>query len=478
LPELAHPDFLKKQRTFITDSTKVHVVEEHHHAMSWWLRALHSDSVQMRGPAAKPTTTLLKSKMDEIESDGSLFSKRRLLVHVDSHADICSSYWGGLDTTETGNRTSLAKKMNGDKGIGSFIAAGAMAGVVSDVVWIRSSFRGCEYNGPGPGHYQIGLFVAQDGKGVCQRILESMKHKDQVMRDKFLGIKAPHFDTCPQVSYTSDGMQMADDPIATFNLTVTTEDFFNNHGLDELELDGVDEWFLDIDEDFFASYHPGWHYLETFLSGIPEDTLKQIRVALRHLGTSCTESAMPFHGIEHWGDTATAKLWKVLAAVPRCKGDESCVELLKWPEEFKECNTPQSMKKTLATLTAGFTDQHAKLWKEGFRAMGESDAFVDVGERVDVFYEGCHMPEHVPTSAELASSIEAVKKELQNYVSRFGKPRVLTLARSVLNYFLPKSQWPAIESSVHLLLEEVLGAEVQLVEDEENPPMKLYSHRL
>eukprot|EP00747_Dinoflagellata_sp_TGD_P105633 gnl/TRDRNA2_/TRDRNA2_169604_c1_seq1.p1 gnl/TRDRNA2_/TRDRNA2_169604_c1~~gnl/TRDRNA2_/TRDRNA2_169604_c1_seq1.p1 ORF type:complete len:183 (-),score=14.52 gnl/TRDRNA2_/TRDRNA2_169604_c1_seq1:858-1406(-) len=141
-------------------------------------------------------------------------------------------------------------------GIGSSVSAAVVAGLVSDVMWLRSSCPGCEYNGSAPGKYVARLFVTREGV-VCQKILT--RHSN-LERDKAARIRYLEFDTCTADFDTK--LREHDKPIAIFNLTVTTLPDFEEDAQLALEVVGAPvEWILDIGEDFFASYAPGRHFV-------------------------------------------------------------------------------------------------------------------------------------------------------------------------------------------------------------------------
>lgn len=132
----ASPDEERQlRRRTATNQLAVHLVEQHHQALRWWSQAVYGVL-----PPARIETNAREPA-------------RRLLVHVDSHGDIGVGPWGPwVDLRSPGKaslgRAELAQAMAKEMGIGSFVAAAVAAGLLSDVVWLRSSFHGCRYNGP------------------------------------------------------------------------------------------------------------------------------------------------------------------------------------------------------------------------------------------------------------------------------------------------------------------------------------------
>eukprot|EP00747_Dinoflagellata_sp_TGD_P194195 gnl/TRDRNA2_/TRDRNA2_61339_c0_seq1.p1 gnl/TRDRNA2_/TRDRNA2_61339_c0~~gnl/TRDRNA2_/TRDRNA2_61339_c0_seq1.p1 ORF type:complete len:600 (-),score=109.44 gnl/TRDRNA2_/TRDRNA2_61339_c0_seq1:65-1726(-) len=425
-------------------SSVIHLVEQHHQAFNWWVRALHGALERSQGQEAEKAVEL-----------GQQEPKRgRLLVHVDSHSDIGVDSWDHLsDADRAGERAGIARFMSNKQSIGNFIATGTMAGLVSDVIWVRSNFHDCDYNGPELGSYLAGFFVTKKGKGVCQKILS--KKSSHPEDDKAVGINTDGFDTCGEDAPISKSAK----PVALFNLTVTTLGAFSEDLTPVLKGELPKEWILDVDEDFFASYAPGWHFLAHFLRGLSEEQRTNTRTLLTELGEVCKL------------DDGSEDLMKLMQTLPKRIADDAWD---KWDDEGLECNLSEDLKKRLASLSTSLTSAQRKHWVKGWKAV-RTDEFVSDADTA--FQKDGTMPEGVPSKEELQGTLENFGGAVRGLREKLGNPCVVTMCRSLLNGYLPKSKWPAIESGVHdVLRRELKSPDLSLAKDARNPSEDGYNH--
>jgi len=417
---------------------EVHVVEEHHQALRWWLRdAMHRSKVH--------EASLLASFGDK--------EKRRILVHVDSHADIGVDVWSPLPHhVVAGGRPAFAKFMAQEADIGSFISAGIMSGLVDDVVWLRSSFPNCTYNGPTLGLHRAGFFLTGDRSAICQRILSSDSSWAKGS-DADLHISSEPFDTCDP-----DNIKALHGPVVTFNLLVTDLPSLE-HGLKRLLNRGgehtVAEWYLDVDEDFFASYIPGWHSLADFLrADFSVKRLKRIKVVLSQLHDAC--------GYQH-----DELLMKLVRQLPQ--------RAERWrPWKTKAaCQLPKQLKADLRQVTKGFTKRQLKAWKKGFEWLSNSEyGGSDVSQ---IFETGRSMPDRVPSERELNSIFLEFEAAVSHVADVLGHPQVITACRSILNGYMPRKMWQHVEPRLQTALRRALRQpHIHHVVDKDDPPTTLY----
>lgn len=427
-----HVNLAKEHKMWKGSAAQVHVVEEHHQALRWWLRSAISDARTSRVPE----------------------QKRRLLLHVDSHEDIGVSTWDDVPrSVAKKGRTSLAQFMSRQADIGSFISAAVAAGLVSDMVWLRSDFSHSKYNGPSPGLYKAGFFLV--GKSICQMIIrqdDDLKQEGE-RRDKLLNIKVDDFNTC-------EGTNMNNrDPFATFNLLVTDLPHFQqdlDHYLARSGSVPISEWWLDIDEDFFATYVPGWHNLENFLrSEFDADHLRSIRKVLSQLHTAC-------------GDEKDMALIKRVRKLP-------WQEWGNWKSWRKlKCKMNKELKDELMDVTGDLSHRQAKAWDKGIRNLYENDYIS--GDAFYIFSKQSEMPHGLPSKKELALTFSAFEGSLRHIVKRLGRPKVRTVCRSILNGYLPHKLWKFIEPKLKQTLRHALDEpKLRMVPDAANPSTKLYS---
>jgi len=427
---------LVEERKMWKDSPAgVHVVEQHHQALRWWLRA-----------------TISKAHANQV-----LEQKRRLLVHVDSHEDVGVDVWDDVphSAAKTG-RAGLAQFMSREASIGSFISPGVVAGLVSDVVWLRSDFRHSTYNGPSPGLYKVGFFLVSNGKSVCQKIIgqdDELKQKGE-NRDKMLNIKVEEFNTCG-----SDDMKHVRDPFATFNMIVTDLPNFQEDLERFLAHSGtvpISEWWLDVDEDYFASYIPGWHNLADFLrADFKAEDMSRIRSALSRLHKAC-------------GDTHDTRLIKTVRRLPwQARGHWKAWRKMK-------CHLKKGLKQELVDVTRDLSSRQRKAWDKGIRNLYQND-YVS-GDAFTIFDKDGEMPYGLPSTKEIAHTMSLLEGSLRHVVQQLGRPQVLTACRSILNGYLPHKLWPFIEPHLQDTLRRALGdPELRMVPDAANPPISLYA---
>eukprot|EP00747_Dinoflagellata_sp_TGD_P120435 gnl/TRDRNA2_/TRDRNA2_173247_c0_seq2.p1 gnl/TRDRNA2_/TRDRNA2_173247_c0~~gnl/TRDRNA2_/TRDRNA2_173247_c0_seq2.p1 ORF type:complete len:547 (+),score=78.55 gnl/TRDRNA2_/TRDRNA2_173247_c0_seq2:3-1643(+) len=424
----------------------MHLVEEHDKAFQWWVRAVHA------------------ALEDEPKREHAAPS-RRLLVHVDSHLDIGIETWSpGLldDGFCPDSREEVAQFMFDIMSIGSFVSVGVMSGLVSDMIWIRSRFHNCWYNGPGLGKYTVGFFVL-DGT-VCQKIISQDSHSESTERDELAGIRTGNFDTC-----RSDlGTELHDDdkPITTFHLTVTTAEDFERDA--EFALQGISnsaEWILDVDEDFFACYSPGRHFAAQCMRHLSPRHRELTRRILYEVGASCDVSTSQT-GFE---------LLRLLANVPEHKTGEEWID---WEaEDGPACRLSHSLKKMLVSLSKELTIQQRRYWKQAWDGQHHQNDMFFMSDPQTAFSKKGLMPEHIPDKEELQNALKSFGTVVSHLHTRMGLPLVMTVCRSILNGFLPKGVWPTIESGVEEHVSRALqDSKVMLVEDEENPAKDVYKH--
>lgn len=432
LPAGADAAERKVRREIAEGPLQVHLVEQHHQVLNWWIRVGHS-AVEPRAGDTEPRKP----------------PARRMVVHVDSHSDIGVANWTEVTAeARRGGRAGLAKWMVDNVDFGNFIAPAAMAGIVTDVIWLRSSFAHCTYNGPHPGSYIVGLYLSEDEETICQKIISREKRDSD---DEDLKIDYDSFGTC------SGPLQA--DPLATFRLTVATQAFLQR---DVEALGGVpDEWVLDVDEDYFASYIPGWHNLVHFLKrDFSDDQLQRIRSTLTEVGDACETD-------DHGSD-----FFKLMEKLPAQWNHEEAWS--KW-EENVDCTPPAELKDHLKKLVKDFTGAQSGSWTKGWQYM-RKDTYAG-SDTEFIFSSGCIMPESVPTPEELQEALKDFEGSVKMLTEAWGPPRLVDVCRSVLNGYLPKNIWPSTEAGVKGLLRNALHNEqLPFVPDPGNPPETLYKN--
>merc|ERR1712178_495569 len=86
-------------------------------------------------------------------------------------------------------------------------------------------------------------------------------------------------------------------------------------------------------------------------------------------------------------------------------------------------------------------------------------------------------PEHIPSKSELSKTLKEFGRAIRTFSGQFGRPAMVTLCRSLLNGFLPRSRWPAVEKGVYQALQQAFNdTTLVLVEDGDNPAEA--THRL
>jgi len=430
-----HVTLAKERKMWEGSPAGVHVVEEHHQALRWWLRSAISNA-----------------HAHEVTEE-----KRRLLVHVDSHEDIGVDTWDDVpDSAAKMGRAALAQFMSREADIGSFISAGVVAGLVSDMVWLRSDFRNSTYNGPSPGLYKVGFFLASDGETVCQKIVgqdDVLKHEGK-RRDKMLNIKTADFNTCE-----GENMDDVHDPFATFNLIVTDLPHFQHdleHFLAHSGSTPISEWWLDVDEDYFATYIPGWHNLADFLrADFKTEHVSRIRKVLSRLHNACGEKhemrliktvrRLPWQKHGHW------KAWRKM-----------------------KCHLKKDLRQELVDVTRDLSRRQRKAWDNGIRFLYQNNYIS--GDAFSIFDKDGEMPDGLPSTEEIAHTLSLLEGSLRHVVQRLGRPQVLTACRSILNGYLPHKLWPFIEPHLQDTLRRALGdPELRMVPDAANPSTSLYA---
>jgi len=433
LPEDA--DLAKERKMWKGSPSGVHVIEEHGQALHWWLRSAISNA--------------RAHQMEE--------QKRRLLLHVDSHEDIGVDTWDDVPRWRGRlGRPALAQFMSREAGFGNFIAAGVAAGLISDMVWLRSHFRNSTYNGPSHGLYKVGLFLTNGGRRVCQMIISTGRDdagkRERERRDDVLNIKVGEFNTCDELEI----QKKVRNPFATFNLLVTDLPHFQQdfeRFLARSHMIPIAEWWLDVDEDYFATYIPGWHNLvDSLRADFEAEHLLRIRKVLSRLHAAC-------------GEKHDLQLIKMVQSLP-------------WQKQGRwkrlKCHVKKELKQELMYMTSDFSTQQRKAWKKGVRSLYKNDYLGD--DVYTIFDADGGMPEGLPSTKELARTFSLFEGSLQHVVKHVGRPQVLTACRSILNGYLPHKLWPFIEPRLHDALRRILGdPELRMVPDVANPSTKLYA---
>jgi len=416
----------------VRDPASVHVVEEHNHALKWWIRAVHGSLERYASVSHGAVTHGCKHGEGwgclrrHVPAESQL-QKRRVLLHVDSHSDIGVVPWDGFQQNAfLMGRVGVAKSMVQNMNIGNFVAAGSMASIFTDMVWLRSNFPGCSYNGPEQGHHLVGLFSSNDGT-VCQRIIKSSTTKNQRIRDESIGITVTRFDTC-----TDEALPLHSSPLATFNLLVTTlSDFVQDLPLILTGNDKAYEWILDVDEDFFASLMPGWHVFNHYLKDLSATQMWHVRDFLNQLGQDCfTESPDSMQIFEHMLDDGVQRSGISLA-----------------------CNVSAELWQKLSLLRARLSYKEQTQWRNAWHYLISNDHLAD---GLSVLIGETEMPEGVPTLPQLQSTLQSFQHSIGMIAKKLGKPKVITLCRSLLNGYLPKRLWPQIEKGVQTALKTAM----------------------
>lgn len=237
-------------------ATQVHVVDGHGDALKYW-EALPEASYRV--------------------------------LHVDSHADMF------LDFRPTPSSATSAGEYHQELGeqvhLSNFIPLGILGGKVESVVWVRSDFPGCRYNGPPPGEYQLSvgrpadigdpnspaLCYWQRGGGSFRQysfVADPLQGGYDFMGDTDGWPKPERNRWWEKVPYLLEefGLYLLGEPMGTpfappadgverpFNFAVVTDTQLNAEegaGVDFMEKQvGGGPWILDVDLDFFATLAP------------------------------------------------------------------------------------------------------------------------------------------------------------------------------------------------------------------------------
>lgn len=256
-------------------------------------------------------------------------------------------------------------------------------------------------------------------------------------------------------------MKNVHDPFATFNLLVTSLPHFQRdleYFLAHMGDIPIAEWWLDIDEDYFATYIPGWHNLADFLrSDFKPDHRLRIKKVLARLHSAC-------------GSNHDMRLIKAVQTLPWQKAGH----WKRW--KMSKCRFKNKLKQELMDVTDGLSFRQRTAWYKAFRNLYKSD-YVS-GDAFTIFDKDgwSAMPHGLPSTKELAHTFLLFESSLRHVVHRLGHPQVLTACRSILNGYLPHKLWPFIEPHLHDTLRRALDdPELRMVPDEANPPTALYA---
>lgn len=427
------------------------------------------------------------------------FAEAFTLLHVDSHSDImeiidddAETGWAPLLRRFAPNlELSAARSARGSwrkaaqklVQIGDYITAAIWAGLVDEMVWLRSDFPTDDtvvYNGPAPGKYLVELDwslradagrsqgLPATGQLVCFRVLRRWFSFSEQVRGNS---ETSEFSTCDLSAAHAVSPRR-------FNLTVaTSHQLLHNFGAigeagQGLVEDPARRWILDVDLDFFASYDPAY---ERFMArGLSERAARIVGDLLRTNGT-CSEGARRMGGSQLSILRGLAGAVGTLPLHLRRDGGRAAAQrraarfvtetLQAFSPLTATCNLGAGRSEALYHFLSSLPGSQQLAWRRVFDPRIADVIGEDFSQSIFQNSPGPHFADRSDAlrSLELfgrilnaTASPEGSARALLNL--GLGTPVAITVARSMhFDRYLPRHLWPLIEGGVLHSLQAAFG---------------------
>jgi len=397
------------------------------------------------------------------------------VLHLDSHADMFLDFEPAPSPPEASTRQELHKTLSSQVHLSNFMPLGILGGKVSNVVWLRSDFPDCRYNGPPPGTYlmEIGAPALDfpSGPALCywQRGGESFRDYSfmadaldggyQVIGERDGWPPRERNLWWEKVPYMLDefGLHLLGEPMGNaytvpvaglhraFNFSVMTDVQWH---ADETSAAAFlkqqlrpQHWILDVDLDFFATLAPA------------------LAPAVRRLGLARSQS-------NRLGQTAQA-LAVVVEAIesqdPNCQAfrlpllDETIHRLLALGTHVQSNDVTACLKEVDARTDVA--SDHAEYIANVLRGLSDDDREVWMRmapEELDAAVESPHGPHFAASPEAIKEAMADLERLLGSLVKRHGlpPPSVVTVARST-DLYLPLDIGPLVEAQLLATLDRL-----------------------
>jgi len=376
---------------------------------------------------------------------------------------------------EASTRQELHETLSRQVHLSNFMPLGILGGKVSKVVWLRSDFPDCRYNGPPPGTYSMEIGAPAldfpSGPALCywQRGGESFRDYSfmadalnggyQVLDERDAWPPRERNLWWEKVPYLLDefGLHMRGEPMGNaytvpveglhraFNFSVFTDVQLHANEMAaatflEQQL-GSGHWILDVDLDFFATLAPA------------------LAPVVRRLGLARSQS-------NQLGRTAQA-LAVVVEAIesedPSCQTfrlpllDETIHRLLALGTSVQSDGVIACLKEVDAG--SDVSPEHAEHIANVLRELSDEDREVwtrMAPEELDAAVESPHGPHFAASPEAIKEAVADLERLLGSLVKRHGlpPPSVVTVARST-DLYLPLDIGPLVEAELLAALDRL-----------------------
>lgn len=416
-------------------------------------------------PAAQlPTVHVVDGHGDALQHWETLPGTGYGVFHVDSHADMFLDFAAAGEHPEPASSLlELHKRLGPQVHLSNFIPLAILGGKVQNVLWMRSDFRGCRYNGPPPGAYQLSVGEPDAGLGgpaLCYWQFGGQSFRDYSFMPSSLrggyevvgerdGWPPPEKNLWwEKVPYLLDsfGLHLLGEPMGTafapprlaqpFGLAVVTDgqlaaDPDAGAAFIEGQLGGR-PWILDVDLDFFATLAPALAPAVRRLSLGREEA--------NRLGDWSQELAVAVEAIEEESPGCMAFRLPLLTM--------TTTELLALGAEA----TPEAVAAVLREVdpegAGAFEEELLARIAGTLRELTEADRATWRSlepEEWDALVASPHGPHFVATPEGVEEAAIGLETVLRSLVKRqLPPPRIVTVARST-DLYLPLELGPLIE---------------------------------
>eukprot|EP00929_Paragymnodinium_shiwhaense_P096338 TRINITY_DN57906_c0_g1_i1.p1 TRINITY_DN57906_c0_g1~~TRINITY_DN57906_c0_g1_i1.p1 ORF type:complete len:570 (-),score=112.04 TRINITY_DN57906_c0_g1_i1:26-1636(-) len=390
------------------------------------------------------------------------------VLHIDSHADMF------LDFQPTSQASSDADAafatLEGQCHLSNFMPLGILAGKVDRVVWLRSDFSDCRYNGPPPGEYDMTLGQPDlDFQGPAltywQRGGGSFREYS-FLEDPLNGgheeIGKPREEWPPKeqnlwwekVPYLLDewGLYQLGEPMGTqfapprpdvakdFRFSVIADSQLQGDDAQSLDFlrnslaskGGADKWILDIDLDFFSTLAPALAPIVRRLQ-LPQEQANRLG---------------------YWGQELAVTVQAIEEEDPGCQAFRLplLLQTMEMLSQGAEGASAETIHDTIREVDPGCSidSEAAERMANVLKTLSEKDLAVWAAltpEECDAVVQSPHGPHFIASREAVQESV----KKLEKLLAALPPPSAVTVARST-DLYMPLDLGPFIEEEVLTML--------------------------
>lgn len=443
------------------------------------LLSRHADGISAASAElARPAVHVVDGHGDVMERWESLPGEAYRVLHIDSHADMFLDFKPKRSPAPSASRIEVWNELRQQVHLSNFIPLSIFGGKVGTVVWLRSDFPDCRYNGPPPGSYELKVgapdVVHGEGPALCYWQQSGSSFRDynfmadplrggyDIMGEKDAWPPREHNRWWEKVPYLLDefGLYLLGEPLGTpfappavgqggatldapFNFSVLTDtqagaNVDSAASLLARQLGGGPGWILDVDLDFFATLAPDLALIVRRLQLKPDAATslgkwtQEFAVAVQVLeeeDPSCSAFRLPLLMETIRSLRAVAASRDTVAVTPAAV--EAVIR-----EADMQCGVVFDAAEHLATTLSRLTLNDLDTWD--MLTPDEWDAVI----------ASPHGPHHVGSRADIQHSMGRLETLFQSLCDQgLPPPTMVTVARST-DLYLPLDLGPFVEEEM------------------------------